>query len=271
MNFTFDSLETMVLLALDGDKHVPFDGGVVKRFSGEAYQQLDQGDLIGLENRIPQSFYTFDMTDEDRLYTTDRRMLLHNPIDVLGDSAEVATFQGDSLKWVAFYKTKKRPKGVSYLGKPAAWYEMHHKLIRDDGCSVYQKRIIPLDSQGRALPAKIQNAFVCSPDAEGDSVVLCTSLIEDAHRPNTMLAEVKDSVTIKFPVPINEYKDVFFARDEPLTPSGRKKAIVHWVAQHMRKKKDNDITAVKKHVRGVQHITVGGVSITITPNDVVER
>jgi hypothetical protein len=262
----FDTLETMVLLALDGDKHVPYVGNPTKRFSGAMYEQIDQGDLIGIGNRVPNNFYTFDMADDTRLYTTDNGYLLNNPIDVLGDAAEIALFKGDRLDWTAYYKIKNRPKGVACLGKPAVWYEMHNKLILQDGSSVYHKRIVPLDSKGRALTAKIHNALVCSPNVEGEYLTIAASLIEDAHRPNTMLAEVKDGVTIKFPVPIDNYKELFANREEPLTPSGRRKAIVHWVAQHMRKSR-NDTATVKKHVRGVQNICVGGVNITITPND----
>jgi len=262
----FDTLETMVLLALDGDKHVPFVGNPVKRFSGDKYEQIDQGDLIGLKNKVPNNFYTFDMTDTDRLYTSDHNLLLNNPIDILGDGAEIALFKGHRLDWTAYYKLKNRPKGVACLGKPAVWYEVHMKHIHINGSSEYFKRVVPLDNKGRALTAKIHNALVCAPQVEGEFLVVAASLIEDAHRPNAMLAEVKDSVTIKFPVPIDNYKELFFEREEPLTPSGRKKAIVHWVAQHMRKNK-NDTATVKKHIRGVQNICVGGVNITITPND----
>ena len=264
----FDTLETMVLLALDGDKHVPFVGDPIKRFSGDKYEMLDQGDFIGLRNKTPESFYTFDMTDKDRLYTNDSTLLLNNPIDILGDAAEIALFKGNMLEWTAYYKIKNRPKGVACLGKPAVWYEVHIKHIHLNGNSEYFKRIVPLDRKGKALTAKVHNAFVCSPHIEGGYLNVAASLIEDAHRPNTMLAEVKDGVTIKFPVPVDNYKELFADREEPLTPSGRRKSIVHWVAQHLRKSR-NDTATVKKHVRGVQNICVGGVNITITPNDKV--
>jgi hypothetical protein len=74
----FDALETMVLLALDGDKHAPVVGNPTKRFSGDTYVLCDQGNFIGLKNKVPSNFYTFDMTDDSRLYTTDKRYLMNN-------------------------------------------------------------------------------------------------------------------------------------------------------------------------------------------------
>jgi hypothetical protein len=263
-----DRLETMILLALDGNKNTPFVGATKMRMSGGYFEQFDQGDLLNFNNKMPNSFYTFDMTDESRLYTTDSSLLLSNPIEILGNESEIALINEHGLRWTAYKKINKRPKGVVCLGKPVAWYEAHTKFIQPTGNSLYIKRVLPLDAKGNPLAAMVNNHVVCTPNIEGKYLTIAASLIEDAHRPNTMLAEVKDGVSIKFPVPINNYKALFAGREEPLTPSGRRKAIVHWVAQHLRQGK-NDTATVKQHIRGVQDICVGGVNITITPNDKV--
>jgi hypothetical protein len=92
------------------------------------------------------------------------------------------------------------------------------------------------------------------------------SLKEDAHRTNTMLASFTEHVQIKMPVAIDNYKEIFIGRKAPLTQKGRKKAIIHWVAAHMRDTKNRKCCEVKRHIRGIQEFEIDGMKIKITPN-----
>ena len=95
---------------------------------------------------------------------------------------------------------------------------------------------------------------------------LCCSLIEDAQRTGIMLASVKEEREIKFPIPIADYKEVFLDRNGPFLGSGKKKAIIHWVSSHLRKRKNDDNVLVRKHIRGVQSFLIDGISIVISPS-----
>ena len=99
------------------------------------------------------------------------------------------------------------------------------------------------------------------------AVSVAASMIEDSHRSNTMLAAVKDATEIKFPVPLDDYKDVFADRDGPMN-GARRKAIVHWVARHLRNSIRGKEHSVKRHTRGVQEFTIDGLRIRLTPNDI---
>ena len=81
-----------------------------------------------------------------------------------------------------------------------------------------------------------------------------------------MLASVKEEREIKFPIPIADYKEVFLDRNGPFLGSGKKKAIIHWVSSHLRKRKNDDNVLVRKHIRGVQSFLIDGISIVISPS-----
>lgn len=260
-----DQLETLILMALDA-KH---DGASMRteaRGRTDGYWEVsDQGKLLPFDAMLPASSYTFDMADTLRIFATTPDYLAAHPADVLGDEAETIMVGWGLLKWHGYRRLRQAPRGVSYLGKATHWYEMHARIVAQTGSGEYIKRLVALDARGNPLLVRMQGHVVAAPQREGESLILSASLIEDAHRANTMLAAVKDATEIKFPVPLDDYKDVFAERDGPMNGS-RRKAIVHWVARHLRHSTRGNEFAVKKHTRGVQEFTIDGLRIRLTPN-----
>jgi len=265
-----DRIETMMIFALDGDFGVTTEHVSVlnSRKDGKITGCSDQGLLLGFDEMTPNRMYSFDMCDEDRIFTGSNSLLMNHPAEILGDESELF-FQlenKDHFRWVGYRKTKKQ-KGVAVLGTPDVFYEVHYRDIRPDGNGLYQKRLVPLDKKGNPLAAKIQNAFVCSPYHEGEYLITACSIIEDAHRTNSMLASFRDGVELKLPVPLDDYKEVFFNREAPLIKN-RKRAIIHWVANHIRKSKLGKSHKVCRHTRGVKDILIDGMVVNIQPNGV---
>ncbi len=262
-----DKLETLILMALDASHEQTTATGITRRVkaNGGVQELYDQGDLLAADDMHPASAYTFDMADKERIFTTTADYLITHPADVLGDEAEVVMLDGETLKWRGYRRLRRAPKGVACLGRATHWYEMHFRFVTGNGAGEYYKRVVPIDRNGKPLLATVQGHSVCNPKLEGGMLVLCASVIEDAHRANTMLAAVKDATEIKFPVPIDDYKDVFAERDGPMN-GARRKAIVHWVARHLRHSTRGNEFAVKKHTRGVQEFTIDGLRIRLTPN-----
>lgn len=267
MNKSIDKYETMILTAMGaGEKLDSRHNIVLTSDEGSSTAIIDQGTLLKFRDMSPGSSYTFDAVDSGRLFTTHKDYLIRNPIETIGDEAETIMMYGDTLKWWGLKRTTKRDKSVSVLGKPFAWYEFHVRFIASNGAETYLKRIIPVNKNGCALPAKIQGQFVCSPRYEGETFNLIASVIEDAHRANTMLAKISEECEIKLPVPVDDYKAMFFDRDGPMA-NAKKKAIIHWVAKHLRKSTKGNMHEVKRHVRGVDKITIDGITISIIPNN----
>jgi len=227
----------------------------------------DQGRLLHIEDMYPESAFITQIGGEnDRLFSADFRDLIAHPCDILGERAETALIDNETgtVKWTGFKRMKKPPKGVVCVGKADAWYEMHYREFSETGRSAYQKRLAIFAKDGRPLPAKKQSHWV-SYDDDAYSGILHASFIEDAMRAETMLATVSDATELKFPVPLETYKDLFIIRDAPLTTSGRRKAILHWVGGHLRNS-TNGKSKVKTHTRGVDVFDIGGIKVTLTPN-----
>lgn len=266
MEKIIDKLETLILMALDAN-HGHTTPAVLRRTKSTGQVQMlhDQGELLAIEEMRPASSYTFDMTDKGRIFGATPDYLVTHPADILGDEAEVMMLHGDTLKWRGYRRLRRAPKEVACLGRATHWYEMHMRFVTNNGAGEYYKRVVPIDRNGKPLLAKVQGHNVCAPNEEGKMLVLCASVIEDAHRANTMLAAVKDATEIKFPVPVDDYKDIFSDRDGPMT-GGRRKAIIHWVKKHLRQSTLGKQHEVKRHTRGVQEFTFDGLRIRLTPN-----
>ena len=248
---TLDDIETMIIMSLYADNLTSHHQNRIFDKNGGVYELMDQGCLLGFDKMIPKSSFTFDMS-QGRIYSTSEEYLVGHQSEILGDEAEVTMLSNGILKWRGFRKISKPPKGVCSIGKVSHWYEMHQRFTSIKGDTQYYKRAIPISKSGKILPAFVNGHIVCGPLEEGAVLNLCCSLIEDAQRTGIMLASVKEEREIKFPIPIADYKEVFLDRNGPFLGSGKKKAIIHWVSSHLRKRKNDDNVLVRKHIRGVQ-------------------
>ncbi len=59
-------------------------------------------------------------------------------------------------------------------------------------------------------------------------------------------------------------KSLFYAREAPLTETGRKRPILHWVSSHQRRIKSGIDIDISKHMRGVFEFEMEGFHFTIT-------
>jgi hypothetical protein len=264
-----DTLETMILLSLDANQASDVTGTYRKNpITGDQEVAVDMCELAVQENMNIESAFTCDMNDGSRIYATTPSGLLHHPLEILGAESEVMLFSIDSLAWRGFRMVRKAPRGISYLGKPACFYEIHNRIVRVDGTGIYWKKLVALNSKGEHLPTFLQGVPTSS---KSDVIDICigASVIEDAHRANAMLAEVKDVKELKFPVPIDDYKNVFANREGPMNGS-RRKSIVHWVAKHLRHSTENKLHEVKRHTRGIQEFVIDGLRVRLTPNAQVQ-
>lgn len=269
-NDVTDNLETMLLLLMDG-KHgtIKCDDGthmdMSKRGNAKKMNEFVDYDIterVRCDDMTPNSIFTADMT-ESRLLAITPDYLMAHPADIIGDELEAALFCDDVIKWQGYRKCKAPPRRVAALGRIAAWYEHHYRVIRPDGTGTYQKRFVPLSRSGHAVIAKMDGLIMCNPAEATLNMCGVCSIAEDSARTNTMLASIADAVEVKFPVPLDAYKDVFALRDAPMTPSGRRRAIVHWVAGHIRRSTNGNDHKVARHTRGVEEFTIDGLRVRL--------
>lgn len=223
---------------------------------------FDAGSELRFDPMSPSTVYTLDATDDERLFSSRYSDLLHTPQDLFGKQTEIALLCDDHVKWSGYRKLHKRPKNI-WVGAPNAdLYEWHYRMVFLNGSESYQKGIIAFNKHGKPVPAIIQGSQGSGAISNGESAVIAASIIEDIHRPNALKATVKEATSIIFPVPIGEHKEIFALREAPLTPSGRRKAILHWVKKHTRKTKHTSAD-VKQHWKGTREIVIDGLQVKL--------
>jgi len=263
MHKNFNSVETTMLYMLESGSYDAISNFIPV---GSGFTAVHAPNiLLAKEVMRPRDAVTFDMTsledeNDHRLYAATHALLLKPIWEILGDRAEIAFVTEGGFKWTGYRRISKLPKGFAVLGKPYAIYQVHFRFFDGNHFS-YMKDVVAFGSSGAPLAIR---CMLCPgndhTNRSGDSAVLAASMIEDAYRPDVFVAGIHDAVTLRFPVAPSAHLDFFKLRDAPLTPSGRKKALLHWVRAHKRR---GACETIPKHLRGAHEFSVDGLRATL--------
>jgi len=259
-----DRLETMILMAIDAVATVdskPEKAGLI--------ELVDVSTVVKTENRSPDRFYTFDAADRNRIFTTDYRLLANHPSEIIGSGVEsMVMTENGTIKWLGYFPTRKPRLGVATIGKADKWFEEHYmEGSAFSGWGRYFKRYAAITKEGAPLSVKIMGQKQGIFDPKKEKIIIHCSLVEDAHRQTAFLATASAGKTAVFPVGIDGYKEFFSLRDAPRqTPTKRLNPILHWVRRHIRRPDADRPIEVKKHLRGTETVSIGGMTATISPN-----
>lgn len=69
---------------------------------------------------------------------------------------------------------------------------------------------------------------------------------------------------VTFGVYQEQIQSLFYAREMPMSETGRKRPILHWVAAHQRRIKKGIEIDIEKHLRGINEFVYNGTKFTIT-------
>jgi hypothetical protein len=232
-----------------------------KKPKGVSSFELDAGVRFKFQPLTPTTAYTADLSDGDRIFALESKLLLHTPQDLLGNKAEIALVCENFIKWSCFKKIHKRPLGVWVAKNGADLYEYHYRMIFPTGQSEYYKRLAAVDKNGNPVLTIIEGTHDQCNVADGQYAVLASSIIEDAHRPGTFKATVTDSVGLVFPVQQGHHLDVFKLRDGPFTGT-RKRPLLHWVAKHLKRNRTKE-WPVSEHLRGIHEFSIDGMKVKL--------
>jgi hypothetical protein len=106
----------------------------------------------------------------------------------------------------------------------------------------------------------------------GISAALCqvaaaTINAEEDKRHIWLVKTNEDTGVAKTPLELGvdaeQVKSLFYARSLPITSSGRKRPILHWVRAHKRRLQDGIDIDISKHLRGIEHFEMGGFNFDI--------
>jgi len=74
----------------------------------------------------------------------------------------------------------------------------------------------------------------------------------------------EQDIIINFGIEAEHIKSLLYARKAPLTPSGRKRPILHWVQQHKRRLEKGIDINIDKYLRGITDFPMGDLNFSIT-------
>lgn len=75
---------------------------------------------------------------------------------------------------------------------------------------------------------------------------------------------IEETSKATFGVYPSQIKSLLYARDLPLTATGRKRPILHWVRSHRRRMQNGTEVDIDKHLRGISEFEMNGTQFRIT-------
>lgn len=230
------------------------------------------------------------------------RVFYKNTLDIVSDNEpEIMTLSGGKgffhydfdrgcpdLVTAAFFPLKKAPQGIKLPRNVDRIYKFILWTFYEDGlkCSqldnVYSEEMsdVNLDISTTYLSVNFQKetVFPCF-DERGYSPIRITRKYarEIFYITASAYADRKHLWNVAVQMPVTEYlscvvvfgvhedhiKSLLYARSTPITSSGRKRPIQHWVSSHDRRLEKGIDVKVKKHLRGITDFEMYGQNFKI--------
>lgn len=145
-------------------------------------------------------------------------------------------------------------------------------LILDKGRARFNPWVVTLTEDGRILPAQpMAGSNFTEYTWNTQGVTLFSSIAVNLWCDRKYLWQVNTSSetlgSIETPLTMgvspDHIKSLFYARTLPVTESGRRRPILHWVRAHQRRLKDGIDIDIEKHLRGIEEFSMGGFDWSI--------
>ena len=290
-NLVLSESETAIIRMLDMDFDLGRSESRVtygKAAEGEGEHYLDSP-LEDLPSKVPQKCLI--PHGNDRYYTESINYTPYSVRKVIGDSLEVlfADYEnkgGRRSKWMMIEKTDssfglKKHTYPALIKAPYSSYISHFRLYDDNYPTYIKKPFIIKDNKilsPWAKNAACHKGFrAVMNDTElqeiDQNVRLMVSIKEDFIRVDSFIVDLKNidtNLISSLCVERDRLSELLFLRDNPLTQTGRKRPIIHWVSNHLRNTKHKSNIRVIKHLRGITRFDLDGFNVTITPNTAEE-
>jgi hypothetical protein len=169
-------------------------------------------------------------------------------------------------------------KGLKYFGKHKIYKFLSFSATEMNGMHL-MKSYTSIDEEGqiydtyaRKQDGTLQTVAHGSMDIDEDkesiiSDIGWTSAVVGFYQDRRHLWNVTANEGIAkatFGVYPEEIKSLFYAREMPMTETGRKRPILHWVAAHNRRLKNGIDIDIEKHLRGINEFVYQGTKFIIT-------
>lgn len=212
-----------------------------------------------------------DSLNEERLFSAEPDDLMADPSEQFDEFELLREGSGEvAYQWNGIRKRKTRLRAFVRPGCDVFWdscqrtvYKSGHEDVKAFVFGWNKARKIAISCP---VPEHRNSAIQGSErPLERDAattLILAASIVEDM--------KVNWTVTIRELSAFTMYsteeriKDLCALRDAPMTESGRRAAICHWVRAHRRNATPNPVD-VRKHLRGVTQFPLGAMQVKVTP------
>jgi hypothetical protein len=209
--------------------------------------------------------------------------------DIIADGVERnPEWHGIRQRFIYLRKISKPPKGCFSLSD-GDWYSLLFGTLTDDLSLVwpgwrntnpgvfYMKVFLKIDFEREVVNVAKFNGLQGKQNKDffrqlNKKMFFLTALAVSAEADSKNLWHVRAferdggflTGNIRFGVYGEHIKSLFFARDLPLTETGRKRPILHWVSAHKRRLQSGKDIDIDKYLRGSRILTIGGTEFIIT-------
>lgn len=195
-----------------------------------------------------------------------------------GDKRENRTMDYKGYFITILFRRAKRVSNHWVIPSAGYLYESIAYIMRNDGKVTGHRSFFVLSSNGKIHPC-YQRAhrlnpvtgvaeYATSSFTEMEDIAYCASTAmqfsADKKYCWTITAKEK-AAKATLGCAQEEIKSLLYARDLPLTSTGRKKPILHLVAAHKRRIKNGTDIDIVNFLRGSQVVHIGGTEFTVTP------
>ena len=268
-----DAVETAVIYILGaeesataGYEHARRGDTKITTFGAEKY-------LRASTPKSPWCFMSGIGDSDERIVSPNQRLLREPFPELIGRFSEALIMSPGWARWVGCERLNKRPKRILAPPGVRAFYcltqiEMDAALrgkshaacvgVTDTGAVV----ACPAEQEGFRSTYQLNRGSRPWDDTVNMAVVFA-SMIDDFTLADRWKVSFSADRAMSFSTTAEGAREAFAFRDAPLSPAGRRKAILHWVRAHGRKKQDGGVAEVPKHLRGITEFTAGGVDIRI--------
>ena len=264
-----ESISDDVLLALLHFKPCKKQGTDKEKIKGDWVKRWTQYDATPFMPKNPLVFV--DIFNEERLFCASADLLMADPSDQFDEMELIQVCGGDiSYRWNGIKKRKSAPRAFIRPGCDVFW----------DSCqrTVYKSGREDIMTNVFGWNKKLKKAISCPLPEHKPHVIAGTerTLEKEMGQTLCLMASVSEDVKVNWSVTIKKdsaftvysteekIKELCEMRDAPLSASGNRAAICHWVRAHKRKTSNAPVD-VKKHLRGVVDFPLGDMRVTITP------
>jgi len=202
-----------------------------------------------------------------KLFDSSEKNLICDPIQLYSKDYSLCMYDGSSCRSMHIIRINKLPKRYVCKGKKEAFFEIHYKYI-DGSKSEYIRGAFGYDGHSinkacTDMSSFRQSDFIQKKKNDNDSFVLTTSMFDDLS--DQWITEIEyDGQSILMGSNKEGVRELSDLREEPLTITGRRKAIMHWVAGHTRRTEAGPFD-VSTYTRGIDSFNIDNFNIKISP------